>query len=291
MKYIIVLLISIMCHNSYGQYSTYYGTSNVNSRLQINANVNSNVNVSGNLNKTITSIDYGSLALANAENEKTRLQSLQYANEIERQKSLEIASNPMKAFDYGLDNLWQLKSKEAREYGFDKLSWYHKVPHQSLFTRTSGYNYRNVSEKNIITELELLGAFKIEDVSNAETKANLLSAYAKLLENAEEFSKFPDDTVGVFSKIFKAFIHKKELKKASVFGVDGFKATIIYEDDYQLVIKDNYYASGNGIVLVAGVRYKGEKGEITFEELEGRRYYLKKLCEQIIATSSFPVAK
>jgi len=277
----------VFSNPGFSQYSTYYGTYNVNKNIQLNANINT----TSNINKTITTIDYGSLALANAEREKTRLQSLQYANDIERQRALEIASDPMKAFDYGFDNLWQLKSKEAKAYGFDKLSWYHKVPHQSLFIKTTGYNYRNVSEKNIITEIELIGAYKIESLSDKQQKAFMLKLYEKLLENPEQFSKFPDDTVGIFSNDKKMFLHKKDLKKASVFGIDGFKATKIYEDDYQLVIKDNFYASVNGIVLIAGVRYKGEKGEVTFEDLEGRRYYLKRLCEQIIATSSFPVNK
>ena len=284
-KFLTTSIFCLLSIFSFSQYSTYYGTYNVNSKVQLNANVNANIN------STITSIDYGRLALANAENEKTRLQSLQYANEIEKQQSLEIAINPMKAFDYGFDNLWQTKSREAKEYGFDKLTWYHKAPHPSLFTRTSGYNYRNVSEKNIITELELTGPFKIESMSNPQMKSTFVEIYSKLIENPEEFSKFPDEIVGTVSKNLNAFIHKKDIKKASVFGVDGFKATLIYEDDYQLVIKDNYYASINGVVLIAGVRYKGEKGEVTFEDLEGRRYYLKKLCEQIIATSNFPVIK
>jgi hypothetical protein len=287
MKYYLLSLTLSLSFPAISQYSTYYGTYNVNNRLQMNANVNS----TSYINKTITSIDYGSLALANAENEKTRLKLKEFSNEVEKQKATEIAVNPMKAFDYGIDNFWALKSKEAKALGFDKLSWYHKIPHPSLFIKTTGYNYRNVSDKNIITEIELIGPFKIEGVSDKVRKTKMNELYQKLLENAEEFSKLPEFTVGEISKEINAFIHKKELKRATVFGVNGFKASLIYEDDYQLVIKDNYYASINGVILLAGVRYKGEKGEVTFEELEGRRYYLKKLCDQIIATSSFPVFK
>ena len=61
---------------------------------------------------------------------------------------------------------------------------------------------------------------------------------------------------------------------------------VIYENDYEYVIKDNFYAIYDGIVFRAGVRYKGDKDEVTFEDLEGRRHYLKRLCNQIISTGS-----
>ena len=52
----------------FGQYSTYYGTYDVNSNVKadvnVNATINKNVNVSGNINKTISTIDYGALASA-----------------------------------------------------------------------------------------------------------------------------------------------------------------------------------------------------------------------------------
>lgn len=290
MRYIFIYILSFWGQTAYGQFSTYYGTYNVNNKSQITANIN----VSGNVNKTITSIDYGSLALANAENEKIRLQSLQYSNETEKLRAIEIATNPMKAFDYGYENLYQFKKQEAQSYGFDKLTMYHKTPHNSLFTSVEatqgGYSYRNVSDNNIVTEIELQGIMNINGLKNGPLKDSLTVWYQLLLDDPEEFAQVNNLKEG--TEVRKnTFLHKKEIKKAKVFGIDGFKTTLVFEDGYELTIEDNYSASINGIIFLATVRYKGEKGEVGFEQLEGRRYYLKKLCDQIIATSKFPVVK
>lgn len=290
MKYLFISLTLVLSLPALSQYSTYYGTYNVNSNVQVNANINT----TSNINKTITSIDYGSLALANAEREKTRLQSIQYANDIERQRAFEIASNPMKAFDYGYENLYQFKKEEAKSYGFDKLTFYHKTPHNSLFTSVEatkgGYSYRNVSDNNIVTEIELVGIINLNGLKNGPLKDSMTIWFQLLLDDPEEYSQGKDLTVGT-EWMKNSFLHKKDIKKAKVYGIDGFKQTVVFEDNYELTIKDNYYASINGIIFQAGVRYKGEKGEVTFEQLEGRRFYLKKLCDQIIATSNFPVVK
>lgn len=286
MRYIFIYILSFWAQTTYGQFSTYYGTYNVNNKSQISANIN----VTGNINKTITTIDYGSLALANAEREKTRLQSIKYANELERQRALDIAINPMLAFDYGKDNTWQAKGKSAKGYGFSKFSWYHKVPHNSIFVSTGGYKYRNVSDKNVTTELELKGAYYIDGLEK-DMKEKMQQHFKLLIEDIEKYIEFPDDTVGVYSSKNEVFLHKKEVKRAKVFGVNGFKGTVIFESKYDYAIVENYYAYVNGIILSAVVSYSGDKSEVTFEELEGRRYYLKRLCDQIIATSIFSDSK
>ena len=83
------------------QYSNYYNV-DVNSNINANINQNVDVDVSGNVNvnKTITSIDYGALAQANAQYERNRLDRLKYENEEQRRMALEIAEDPSKAFDY-----------------------------------------------------------------------------------------------------------------------------------------------------------------------------------------------
>ena len=40
------------------------------------------------------------------------------------------------------------------------------------------------------------------------------------------------------------------------------------------------------MVFSAGVRYKGDKDDVTWEQLEARRLYLKRFAEQTIATVS-----
>ena len=77
-----------------------------------------------------------------------------------------------------------------------------------------------------------------------------------------------------------------EISKARVFGQEGFLYTWIYENDYEIVIKDNYYAlTSSGFFLNAGVRYRGNKNDVDFTQLEGRRHYMKRLCNQTIATA------
>ena len=80
------------------------------------------------------------------------------------------------------------------------------------------------------------------------------------------------------------------MARATVFGFRGFKSTIIWEDNYQYTITDNYNSFdksiGNGIFYSVKVRTYGNKNEVTFEKLEGRRYYLKRLIEKIISTAS-----
>jgi type I restriction enzyme M protein len=39
-------------------------------------------------------------------------------------------------------------------------------------------------------------------------------------------------------------------------------------------------------VNYATVKFSGDKDEITFEDLEGRRYYFRKLINQLISTAS-----
>jgi hypothetical protein len=282
MKFNFLFLILALPFATYGQYSNYYGR----------YDVNSTVNVTGSVTKTITTIDYGSLAIANAEREKNRLQSLQYSNELERQQALEIALNPMKAFDYGVDGIGEGRGRDAQRFGFNKLTLYHKVPHSSLFVRTSGYSYRNISDNNIITEVELYGPAKVNDIkNNEEIKSKLLESYKELLENPEEFVQYTNYKIGAYIKELDAFLHKKDINKAKVWNVDGYKVSLFYENKYEYVIEDKYFASVDGIIYRATVCYKGDKDEIGFEDLEGRRYYLRRLCDQIIATAFIKDAK
>ena len=76
-----------------------------------------------------------------------------------------------------------------------------------------------------------------------------------------------------------------------MFKQDGFVATVIYEDDYDLIIEDRYFAVNSRgkykVAYYARVKYSGDKDEITFEDLEGRRHYLKNTCEKFIAFTDF----
>ena len=155
--FIALFFTSLVSFGQYsnGQYSNYYSKVDANIKVKSNININKNVNVSGNVNKTVTTIDYGALRLANAQKEKNRLESLKYSNNQQKNKAIEIAQNPIKAFDYGKDNSWVMDKKTAKSFGFSKGTvYYHKIPNKSLFSSIPGYEYRNESEDGIVTEIE-----------------------------------------------------------------------------------------------------------------------------------------
>jgi hypothetical protein len=303
----ILLILMFVPLASFGQtYSNYYGTldvnANVNQNINANVNVNKNVDVSGNVNvnKTVTSIDYGALRLANAQREKNRLEQQIYANEEQKRMALEIASNPLKAFDYGTDNNWVMNKDNAESIGFKKGTiWYHKIPNKSLFVKTDGYNYRNESEEGVLTEIEmgnvtyLFGTKQFLDSKKKDRETNIES-WKPYLGKTEKWLK--EKVLMPYKPGVKTedgnYIHKVDLNKAKVYTQDGFVWSFFYENDYDYVIKDNYWILlPSGTLIRAGVRYSGDKDEVDFEMLEGRREYFKRLARQTIATANILFGK
>ena len=300
MKKTLLILNFLALTISFGQYSNYYDV-NVNSNSNVNVNgsidINKNVNVSGNVNKTITTIDYGALRLANAQAEKNRLEAQMFANETAKKQALEIASNPLKAYDYGQDNNWVMEKKIAESYGFTKKSiFYHKVPNSTLFNRfegrSQGYNYRNESAKGVITEIELATPYYIFGTTeylkgNKKAKQKIENDWLESLKDNEKFVKdeVAEIKVGELNEGF-GFVHKIEIDKTNLFGLDAYMWTVFYENDYEFVIKNNYrLIMPNGIINFSGVRFKGDKDEISFEDLEGRKIYFKRLINKIFSTA------
>ena len=76
---------------------------------------------------------------------------------------------------------------------------------------------------------------------------------------------------------------------ATIWGMQGTRQTVKWESKGQIGITDNYYVAtnypGNGLVCYCKVRYYGDKSEISWEKLEGRRYYLKKLVDKLISAA------
>ena len=291
MKKLLIIILLFIPIISFGQYSNYYG------RVDANIKVESNVNAT--INKTVRTIDYGALRLANAEREKNRLASLKYSDSKKKNQAIEIAMNPRKAFDYGINNNWYMKSKRAKQLGFSYGTiYYHKKPHKSLFSSTGGYNYRNESDDGVVTEIEfvsaqyLFGKTSFLDKKKKE-REKIIENWQPYLGKTEKYVKniIKSIEVGKVSESGK-FVHKIDLNKAKVFGEEGFVYSWFYEDDYEYVIKDNFYfISEIGMYYSVGVRYRGDKDEITFEILEGRRSYLQKLCAQIIATANIKLGR
>ena len=279
MKNILTTIAFVLAFTSISnaQYSNYY---NLNVNQKLNANINQNVNINGTVfeNKTITSIDYGALSLANAQRESNRLENVKYAEEQQKRISLEIASAPVKAFDYGYQNNFTLKGKDAKSRGFKNFSISYIIPNNSLFVQAGGGRFENVSSDGITTEIIINGP-----------QYNI----TKLEMNMENWAKNDSTKVGQLNKNVQTgeefFVHKKDVNRATVFGVKGFKSTLIWEDNYQYTITDNFasynISEGNGVVCEVIVRTYGNKSEVNFEKLEGRRFYLRQLVEKVVSTA------
>ncbi len=289
-KTILSLLLSI---NGvlYSQYSGYYNV-NTNSNVNVNANVNHNVSGSVFEYKTINTIDYGALQLANAQREKNRLEQQKFADDRQRQMMLEITENPLKAYDYGnwitissKDKNWN-KTKESKEYlkkikenyGFSDFRIDYVAP-TALFSVLNFSQLQNVSADGVTTDV-----FIYIPLYNKENK---------IIDLEKEFDdaiigkeiEMPDDQ----NKMKKMIFHKKELNRATVYGAKGYRSTFAWEDKFENCITDNYEIHGenigNGYQIMIKVRYYGNKSEVDFEKLEGRRYYLRPLIEKLVSTA------
>ena len=101
-------------------------------------------------------------------------------------------------------------------------------------------------------------------------------------------SKFPgliENTMFPSSDGDSAYCHKKKAVKRLVYGHKGYRYSLVWEDDYEMCITDNYESISEGATFFVKVRYKADKGaDITFEDLEGRRFYLSKFIDKTIAT-------
>ena len=138
--------------------------------------------------------------------------------------------------------------------------------------------------KNSMEYMKVLGKY------NKNKKAKLLAP----IINSEDQAKMHNFIVGEVNDDGSngdIYIHKKDVNRATVCGVKGFVGTLIWEDDYQYTITDNYGAFdstiGNGVNYTFKVRTYGDKDEVTFEQIEGRRYYLKRLISKIVSSTVY----
>ena len=89
---------------------------------------------------------------------KNRLAAQQYADERSRMQALEIAANPLKAYDYGYIVNQEIKRKDSKQflenYGFKKVTQRWVMP--TAFFYTLSFNeIQNISEDGITTYISL----------------------------------------------------------------------------------------------------------------------------------------
>lgn len=352
--YFICISIWLILSPLKGQYSGYYHVSGKHDHdVNVKANVTINKNVSGTVNHTITTIDYGALAQANAlreanliESEKLQINQQNYRDQKERERALlelnhrlEVAKDPLKALEYGYTQSYILSNKV---YGLVEYTINLKHPHTSLFkviTSPGKYSWQNISDQGIRTEIIMSYDFPQGNGLNKiefweEEKRVVLERYSflwnlyknsemplrKNYKTSEEFKLAKEKYIVLCDSLDSApqiiakaklwaeapgtvvgqkqpnggggdsvFIHKKELVKRKVASMDGYCGTAIWEDDLEYGITDHYYANdNNGTLFFWKVRYTCDKiGDLDFEDLEGRRFYLRRMVDEFIATMRY----
>tara|TARA_B100000900_G_C20543094_1_gene701358 strand:+ start:114 stop:1475 length:1362 start_codon:yes stop_codon:yes gene_type:complete len=287
-KFILILIAPLL---SFGQYSTYYGTYNVN----VNSTVNSTVR------KTITTIDYGQLELANAQREKNRIERLKIEDEKDRRQRLEIAMDPSKAFDYGTKKTHSYSRSALESIKLKSLKFNYIIPHKELFFSGGGVGFNNISENNIETRIQVIPSYtpfsKIAE-SMLQDYPGKNEEYIIKIFDGEEFvkqvmseykvGKLRSDTAAYLPK---KYIHKTELTRVNLCNNDAYVLTVVWEDDYDKGIDELYYATvfdrkydGENYILHTKVQYRASKiDEVSFEEIEGRRYYFRRLIKKLFS--------
>lgn len=274
MKKLLLIITLISTSSIYGQYSDYYYVDEY-------AYESSETTEDDNeyTYKNIATIDYKVLHLINAKNERNRLKNAFYDYEGEKEIALEVAINPIEGFEFGIEKTDEVTNEIANYYGFKKFNISYITPHSSLFINTGTGRYKNVSADGVTTTI----------VFNAP-RYNVKDLDYDILKEVE----LKKIKVGELNKATSIngdtalYVHKKEVTKSTVFGASGYLSTIIWEDFSMYTISDNYLSfdtkERNGIWHSVKVKYCGDNETVTFEQLEGRKHYLKPLIEMIIAT-------
>ena len=179
------------------------------------------------------------------------------------------------------------------------------------------YNYRGF--KNMTYEESLTYTERIKELNNwyslnqrpnkKDYKKNKdgyqkdLERYLQVCDSLDNFGFFltSDEYAKSFNLKYKertkfinqpsidsAYLHKKNSVKRMVHSNRGYRNTLIWEDDYEICITDQYIStSSDGSTFTAYTNVKADKeSSVTFEDLEGRRYYFLRLLDKLIASRS-----
>jgi hypothetical protein len=294
MKLFILVSLFIWSSPIFSQYSNYYSNiyigqskksqNKVDVNANINQNINANINVSGTIveQKHITTIDYGALELSYVQKERNRLELQKYTDLREKEISESIARNPIKAYEYGYPYRYCMKDlkkfdnnaakKWTKETGIKDFCINFVISNNKLFSNVGPWKFQNVSDDGVIVDIEFM-------------LPNFFKGIKNNLDSIFNYEQFP-----IGEEINGFFYHKKDKRPADVFGSKGIKATLITEDKYELQISDVYTSHNYNHELyftnTVLVNYHGDKKEVTFEQLEGRKYYFRNLIQKLIATAS-----
>lgn len=281
------------------QYSNYY-------KVDANVNINKKVDVSGevNVNKTVKTIDYGALAQANAMSERNRLSRMKFENEKQKEAVQAIIANPLAAFDYGQRGTIKIPTdarrfgiKDGYNWGYKKFEWSFTMPHNYLFqvvqAQDLGFSFQNISENQIRTTFDIWGQFNVQGINsnkkkvkNYDKRADFYNEITSLLDPDKLRSNVLSEKNDVGKVIDGQYVHKVEVSRTSVCGCDGFRSTKVLEDEFEKLIVDRYRCSDGKRFFYAIAKYRANN-DTSFEEIEGRRFYLMTLIDKVVSTSDY----
>lgn len=281
------------------QYSNYY-------KVDADVNINKKVDVSGevNVNKTVKTIDYGALAQANAISERNRLNRMKFENEKAKEAVQAIIANPLAAFDYGQRGTIKIPTdvkrygiKDGYNWGYKKFEWSFTAPHNYLFqvvqAQGLGFSFQNISENKIRTTFDLWGQFDVQGINsnkkkvrNYDQRADFYNEITSLLDPDKLRSNVLSEKNDAGKVIDGQYVHKVEVSRTSVCGCDGFRSTKVLEDEFEKLIVDRYRCSDGKRFFYAIAKYRANN-DVSFEEIEGRRFYLMTLIDKVVSTSDY----
>ncbi len=133
--------------------------------------IHQDINITGKITTEtqITKIDYGKIALANAQREEIRLNKLLFDEERNQRIGLEILKNPIKSINYGPEKIYKINVKKKdykkfKELGLKKYDFYYREPYGLLFDVLGWGNFQYLSEDGIIVQIRIyLPEYNIEN--------------------------------------------------------------------------------------------------------------------------------
>tara|TARA_B100001059_G_C17780903_1_gene554105 strand:+ start:151 stop:1017 length:867 start_codon:yes stop_codon:yes gene_type:complete len=280
-RLILFIILSSVTLNA--QYSNYYSVNK-------NVRVSGNINISSNENKTIRTIDYAALARANALVEKNRLERMKFIDEQSEKKEYEIAEDPSKAYDYGKWVYYKYSRKERKDRGLKKYNQIKDriVTNNQLIDLSNGI-FNNLSKNFITSEFINFGIFNALTYFPDYRNVSDLESFVILNMNIPEGGKLikADDWRSEVWDGDEVYVHKTEISRTKVRGHNGFKGSIFYETKYEKGILEYYASISDGVLSLFKANFKGDSNEVSFEDIEGRRFYFRTLAQKAIANSSF----
>lgn len=220
----------------------------------------------------ISTISWDSLYIANLRMEKELLAG---RDSLPSELRARMVTHPEIRFESDYYLYEEYEGEEAQEFGFRKFTLEYLAPEEEFFSG-KGRSFRNISPDGVLTEIDIF--LPVRDSEWTESD---------LMEYVERAEYYPGQVY--MSEEEYMFVHRREvLEGAWFYQQTGYRTTLRWEDFGKVAISD-YYAAQNEIdgeptLYFVDVTFSGDKQNLSFEQLEGRRYYLRAFINELISS-------